>query len=77
MTIFVRRTNGEAFELLSGWNRLQAALQVHGKATVMDTDTQETFEVHQVDGQIVALQRPGEASAEIQAARAVQRAARR
>lgn len=76
MTIIVRRTNGEAFELLSGRHRLSAALQVFGKATVMDAETTETFEVHQVDGQIVALQRPGEASAETQAVRAIGHAAR-
>ena len=76
MTIIVRRTTGEAFELLSGRHRLSAALQVFGKATVMDAETAETFEVHQVEGQIVALQRLGEASAETHAARAIQQAAR-
>lgn len=76
MTIIVRRTTGEAFELLTGRHRLIAALQVFGKATVIDAETNETFEVHQVDGQIVALQRPGEASAETRAIHAIQRAAR-
>lgn len=76
MTIIVRRTSGEAFELLTGRHRLTAALQVFGKATVTDAETSETFEVHLVDGQIVALQRPGEALAETEAERAIQRAAR-
>ncbi|MEJ6003849.1 hypothetical protein [Paucibacter soli] len=76
MTIIVRRTTGEAFEVSAGRHRLMAALQVFGKAAVTDAETGETFEVHEVEGRIVALQRPGEASAETEAARAIVHAAR-
>jgi hypothetical protein len=55
---------------------LRAALQVFGKATVTDADTGDTFEVHEMDGQVVVLERPGEAAAELAAAKAIERAKR-
>lgn len=77
MTITVRRVNGQLLECINGHHRLLAQLQVFGKATVTDTETGESFDVHEVDGQIVALDGGHGAIAETVAAAAIERAARR
>lgn len=75
MTILVRRKTASAFEVVSGMRSLLAGLHFGLKVPVQDADTGESFEVHLVDGEIVALQRPGEAEAETIAAAAIERAA--
>jgi hypothetical protein len=77
MNITVRRTNGQTFELTNGVHRLKAQLEVFGKASVTDAETGETFDVHEVDGQIVALDDGRSAIAETVAAAAIERAAQR
>ncbi len=76
MTITVRRQTANTFEVMNGHHRLKVCLALQGKATVIDAETGEHFDVHEVDGQIVVLQRPGEAAAEAIADAAIGRAAR-
>lgn len=75
MTIYVRRINGGSFEIVNGHALLLAALEVSGKATVVDIETQEALDVHQVDGSLVILSSPQDAVAETLAASAIARAA--
>ena len=76
MTIIVKALSGTALEVVSGRRRLQATLDVVGKATVQVAETGETLEVHEVDGEIVVLKDPAAAAAETIAAHALERAAR-
>lgn len=55
MTIYVKRVDGSTFQVLAGGMRLQAELQVRGKARVHEADSGAQFDVHEVDGQIVLL----------------------
>lgn len=55
MTITVRRLNGNTFECLNGHALLRVGLDVMGKVPVQDVETGETFEVHEVDGEIIIL----------------------
>lgn len=75
MTIIVRR-NGGALEVVSGRHRLKALIHIYGKAIVTDVESQEQFEVHEVDGQIIVLQSPAAAAAETTATAAIARANR-
>ena len=77
MSILVRRIDGGTFQVTNGHARLRASLEVFGKATVMDTETHETFEVHEIDGQIVVLKDGHAAVAETLAVTAIEHAARR
>lgn len=76
MTIHVHRVNGSTFELVNGFHRFRAQLALSGKARVLDPETGESFEVHEVDGQIVALDSGNGAIAETVAAAAIAHAAR-
>lgn len=76
MSIMVQNTTGEAFAVVTGLHRLKASLKVFGKVSVTDVETGECFEAHDVDGQVFALQRPGQAVAETAAVKAIRRAAR-
>ena len=75
MSILIRRVDGGTFEPVNGHVRLRASLEVFGKATVTDMDTQETFDVHMVNGQIVILDDGKAAIAETIAVAAIERAA--
>ena len=74
MRVLVRQTTGDSFQVVAGVRRLKVALQVFGKVSVTDVETGESFEVHEVEGQVVALQQPGEAAAEVAAEQAIHRA---
>lgn len=70
MSILIRRIDGRALQLINGQSRLRASLEVHGKATVTDAETHETFEVHEVQGELVLLSDGRGAAAETIAATA-------
>jgi len=63
MSITVRRANGGVFEVVSGARRLKVALNVFGKVAVTDAESGNTFDVHEVDGQLIELPRHGESEA--------------
>ena len=77
MSISIRRADDGAFELVDGLARLRASLDVFGVATVTDLETHETFEVHEVNGQVVAVADKPTAVVETIAATAIERAARK
>jgi hypothetical protein len=77
MSILIRRLDGNSFGLITGKARLRIALDLFGKATVIDAETHETFEVHEVDGEIVILDNGSAAIAQTIAANAIERAAQR
>ena len=77
MTITVRRVDGETFQIVGGAYQLNSELQLRGKATVTDIETQETFMVHVVEGRVVPLDQGHSAIAETIAAAAIERARRR
>lgn len=74
MNINVRRLNGKTFECVNGHMRLRAGLQVMGKMSVQDIETMETFDVHEVDGQLVILDDGSNDRANTIAAQAIDRA---
>lgn len=74
MTIMVRRLTGDTFECVNGHGRLLAGLKATGKVTVQETETMETFDVHEVDGQIVILDDGSNDRARTIAALAINRA---
>ncbi len=76
MTITVRRLNGNTFECVNGYMRLRVGLDVLGKVSVQDIETGETFDVHEVDGQIVILDDGSKDRANTIAAQAIDRARR-
>lgn len=76
MTITVRRLNGNTFECVNGDIRLRVGLDVLGKVSVQDIETGETFEVHEVDGQIVILDDGSKDRANTIAVQAIDRARR-
>jgi hypothetical protein len=54
-TATVRRTAGLNFEVVTGHRRLQAALEVHGRAYVEVGGTDEVMQVHEANGELVAV----------------------
>lgn len=74
MTVNVKRRDGGSFDCIVGHTRLRAQLEALGKATVVDVETGESFEVHQVDGQIVVMEDGRNARAETLASQAISRA---
>lgn len=76
MTILIHRIDGRTFQFINGHARLRASLEVFGKATVTDAETNETFEVHEVDGQLVVLSDGHGQAAETIAATVIKRAAK-
>jgi hypothetical protein len=73
--ILVKRRDATRFDCIAGAERLRAALAVFGKATVTDAESKEEFEVHEVEGDVVFLQKPGQAIAETLADSAITKAA--
>jgi hypothetical protein len=75
MTIYVKCTSGSKLEIVSGRQRLQAALQVDGKAAVEDIETGEKLEVHEVGSELLVIS--GRVAEQVQsiAASAIARAA--
>ena len=69
MTIYVRNSAVGGLEVVAGQLRLQAMLEVQGKAWVQNTSTNEQLEVHEVGGQLVAL--TPDAAAAVQSVAAV------
>lgn len=54
MTIQITRSDGSISEILNGTMRLQAQIQVFGKAEVTDPKTGQTFKVQQrEDGSLI------------------------
>jgi hypothetical protein len=74
MNILVRRRDGGSYECIAGIHRLRAILAAVGKCSVTDCETHETFEVHEVDGQILVLDDGSKARAETVASQAIERA---
>lgn len=73
-TITVRRLTGNTFQCVNGHMRLRVGLDVMGKVPVTDIETGETFEVHEVDGEIVVLDDGSKDRANTIAAKAIDRA---
>lgn len=74
MNITVRRLNGNTFECVNGHMQLRAGLAACGKVSVQDIETGDTFDVHEVDGQIVILDDGSKDRADTIAAQAIDRA---
>lgn len=66
MTIYVTKTNCGGLRIVSGSMRLQAMLEVNGKAFVQNMQTGEHLEVHEVGDQLVALNQ--DAAVDVQSA---------
>lgn len=76
MTIYVKSSAVGCQEVLTGHHRLHAMLEVHGKAWVYNTSTNEQLEVHEVGGQLVTLTPGAVAAVKSAAATAISNAAK-
>ncbi|CAN7744808.1 hypothetical protein LJR118_006713 [Acidovorax sp. LjRoot118] len=77
MSIYVRNATGGGLELVAGYVRLRAMLDVQGKAWVRNTSTDEQLEVHEVGGQLLALTPDAVAAVQSVAATSICHAAKR
>ena len=76
MTIYVKNSDGGGLEVVAGQLRLNAMLEVQGKAWVYNTSTREQLEVHEVGGLLVALSPDAVAAVQTMAASAISNAAK-
>lgn len=72
--ITARRNADDSIEVVNGRMRLDAALELHGKAEVVDLATGQTIYVHEDGGRLVALSEDSQANVEDLAIAAINRA---
>ena len=51
----IHRLNGSTLKCVDGQMRLRLSVQIMEKVPLQDPETQETFYVHEVNGQIVEM----------------------
>lgn len=71
--ITARQNADDSVEVVAGQMRLEALLEVHGKAEVVDLATGQTIYVHEVGGRLVALSEDSQANVEDLANAAINR----
>lgn len=74
--ILAKKQPDGCYAILSGRQRLQAELNIHGKASLRDTDTHEQLVVHEVGGHLVALSEDAVTALEAAAADVIAQASR-
>lgn len=77
MSIYVKSAAGGGLEVVAGYVRLKAMLDVQGKAWVRHTSTNEQLEVQEVGGHLVALTPNAVEAVQSVAATAISNAAKR
>lgn len=74
--ISVRKNADGCYEVMNGHSRLKVAIEVKGKAEVIDMATGKTLFVHEIDGNLIALSEDAQANLEDQAAALINRSQR-
>lgn len=74
--ILAKKQPDGGYAILSGHQRLQAELNSHGHASLLDADTNEQLVVHEIGGKLVALTEGAATALEAAAADVIAQASR-